>query len=1275
MARGDRSRGVSIRLSVKDADVVRQSLERLGERGQRALKKIETSAQQPGAHLRALSAASASARGELTRFSGVAGGVGVALTALGPGGFAAAAGIGAGVLVAKQLADGIRSAVAEVDQLANTATKIGVSVEGLQELRHVFEQSGVSVQTLEMGLQRLGRRMGTIATFGKGEAKPAFDELGISVTHAAGRLKTVEEVLPEIADAMARVTDQGRKLSLMQKLVDSEGVAMVVALQKGAAALDASREAARRLGIVLDEDTARNASKAKEQLTDLERVVDVQLNQALVDLAPLLVSVAEGWAAVARWAGSAWSAMGGGGGPARSVEDISAELSAARRSLARRRELSSPFRGMFGANEFASAEEEILGLEGQLDARGFMDERNAAAAVAKEAAEAEERAAIAAHRRGEATAKIVAGLERELALSRLTSEARAETKAIDEAVAKLKKESPEASLEEIARVKALVAERFRVAAARKVEAAGEKEYAKALKQSAEEFATFRAGQAEGREAIAAQIEGIEREAELIGMSALERAKAGEVLRAENKAREKGIELTNSQREALGEAVEAREKARKAADALKEAERRAAEEAKRSAEMMVAPFKNALAGIHSAFSGAFVDLFSGSIDTARDAAAAIKGVFIRLAAEVATLAIFQPAAGAALSAVGLGNIASGLGLAGGGGGGGAGGGGGGGASGLSFAVGGASLARGFQSQTLGNFGVKAASSLGFGAQGQAFLGNAGLNAPIGAIGSILASMLGLGDGGIGGMVLGTAGGLAGAGIGATLGSLGGPIGAMVGSFIGTALSGLLGRGARGHPSADTRVDIDLAAGRLNRGPTSAGGGDADLTEQMADAAASILNEFAERLGVGIAGVPGTGSSRLLSFGEFRGKLHAGVHGGEDLSFGAADEAVRSAVLRVLSNPALFEGLSENVARAMVNSTATTVEDFLADIDLAAGLDAFLGGLAENVADLTGGLSSFGEEVNPASEALEALNARFDELTESAAGLGLELGQIETGRGDALALLRGGFDRQIADAILAITDPDGLALAALARLQDARLEAARELGADLVEVERLNLLERQELLGEAATVEAGLIEGVTVTAARAFRGLATTIEEAILGIRVGDLSALSPVEQLDVARTAFGSLETAALAGDQDALAGLPGAGRRVLEAARRQFASSPEFATEFDRVLAVLEAARAFSDAQATGGGFAFGGMPPIGSFSVVGEGGPELAFFGSPASVFSAEQSRRLLDRAANDNGGAVVAAVGQQTEALLAAIAMLERRIEGLEREVRQQTQAAVYG
>ena len=113
--------------------------------------------------------------------------------------------------------------------------------------------------------------------------------------------------------------------------------------------------------------------------------------------------------------------------------------------------------------------------------------------------------------------------------------------------------------------------------------------------------------------------------------------------AENEARRQGFELGTREFKQIKEGIILREKQEKAIEdtnkAREEADRKREQAQERLKDELARPFENAAENIQNLFSDTFEGIFDGSIDSAQDAADAMKKIFIRLAAEMATLAIF------------------------------------------------------------------------------------------------------------------------------------------------------------------------------------------------------------------------------------------------------------------------------------------------------------------------------------------------------------------------------------------------------------------------------------------------------------------------------------------------------------------------------------------------------------------------------------------------------------------------------------------------------------
>lgn len=138
-------RSLTIRLAVRDGDVVRRALTQLGDEGSRALTRIENAAKPVSRGLLALGEVTSAARGRLEDFAGNLGGVGSAMLRLGPIGLAAGAAVGALTLA---LGQGLRELEAAEQSflrlegvLKATGHASGLTSAQLAELADTMEMS------------------------------------------------------------------------------------------------------------------------------------------------------------------------------------------------------------------------------------------------------------------------------------------------------------------------------------------------------------------------------------------------------------------------------------------------------------------------------------------------------------------------------------------------------------------------------------------------------------------------------------------------------------------------------------------------------------------------------------------------------------------------------------------------------------------------------------------------------------------------------------------------------------------------------------------------------------------------------------------------------------------------------------------------------------------------------------------------------------------------------------------------------------------------------
>jgi len=174
-------------------------------------------------------------------------------------------------------------------ELFDLSTRLGATTKGLSQLQYAAEQSGVSVSTLNMGLQRMVRRVAEAAS-GTGEAKGALEELNI-VAGDLNQLKP-EDQFRVLADAIMKVENPADRVRLAMKLFDSEGVSLIQTMQGGSEGIQRFAEEADKLGVSVDDGAAAAAKRASDAFTRLGGVFTGASNTIAAQFAPEIEAIA-----------------------------------------------------------------------------------------------------------------------------------------------------------------------------------------------------------------------------------------------------------------------------------------------------------------------------------------------------------------------------------------------------------------------------------------------------------------------------------------------------------------------------------------------------------------------------------------------------------------------------------------------------------------------------------------------------------------------------------------------------------------------------------------------------------------------------------------------------------------------------------------------------------------------------------------------------------------------------------------------------------------------
>lgn len=174
------------------------------------------------------------------------------------------------------------------DNIGKLNRRLGISTEALSELRLAAEQSGVKFTALSVGFQRATRRMEEFRDTGKGVAAVALERLGIANLVREG--KTLEELLPRMAEGFRRLGSDAERVRVAFKLFDTEGVALLQLLGLGAKEIERLRQKARDFGLSMDRETTAAAERFNDSLSDLGAVMDGLVNR---HIGPLLNALSD----------------------------------------------------------------------------------------------------------------------------------------------------------------------------------------------------------------------------------------------------------------------------------------------------------------------------------------------------------------------------------------------------------------------------------------------------------------------------------------------------------------------------------------------------------------------------------------------------------------------------------------------------------------------------------------------------------------------------------------------------------------------------------------------------------------------------------------------------------------------------------------------------------------------------------------------------------------------------------------------------------------------
>jgi TP901 family phage tail tape measure protein len=198
----------------------------------------------------------------------------------------------AGALASVFTAQQIRHALEYADAMGKAAQSAGMSTQTFSEFNHVAALADLTTEEFSKSLAKLNDNLRSGAGFSN-EAGVALAAMGIKSRDAANNVRPLEDLLADVAEKFKSYGDGINKTGLAQDLFGARiGARLVPFLNAGKDGIEALREEARKLGITVSDDAAKQAEHFNDQLKTLSaaaRGVAVDIGQFML---PALSAVA-----------------------------------------------------------------------------------------------------------------------------------------------------------------------------------------------------------------------------------------------------------------------------------------------------------------------------------------------------------------------------------------------------------------------------------------------------------------------------------------------------------------------------------------------------------------------------------------------------------------------------------------------------------------------------------------------------------------------------------------------------------------------------------------------------------------------------------------------------------------------------------------------------------------------------------------------------------------------------------------------------------------------
>ena len=205
---------------------------------------------------------------------------------------AAAAAIAAVIKATKELGEMTIEAAAKVDEYLTESMITDVPTQILQAWDYAAPLIDVDADTIKNGMVKITKAMGEAAA-GNDAAIERFEALGVSITDADGQLRSSEDVLYDVVDALGKIENATERDVAAQELFGKSFGDLKPLINAGSAALKEYYKEAEAVGYILSDDQVKALGEVDDAYQRLQLTIEAQKMMLSAEFAPAVKDAME----------------------------------------------------------------------------------------------------------------------------------------------------------------------------------------------------------------------------------------------------------------------------------------------------------------------------------------------------------------------------------------------------------------------------------------------------------------------------------------------------------------------------------------------------------------------------------------------------------------------------------------------------------------------------------------------------------------------------------------------------------------------------------------------------------------------------------------------------------------------------------------------------------------------------------------------------------------------------------------------------------------------